>query len=147
MRLIIDRGAPDLGGVEEAISAALAPLAGGREVRDQVLVAVLEAVVNALRHGGRPDGGSGRPVLLELDVTAERITATVTDDGPGFDPTACPDPRTPERLLHSTGRGLLLMRHYMDSVDHTFPPTGGTVVTLRRAVLAARPEGGEPPST
>lgn len=137
MRLTVDRDSVDFAAVEHALSTALVPLAAGPEVRDQVLVALVEAVANALLHGHRPDGG-GRPVLVDLDVSAGRITATVTDDGPGFDPARCPDSRTRERLRLPTGRGLLLMRHYMDRVEYTFPPTGGTVLTLHRTVLAAR---------
>ncbi|MFF3611402.1 ATP-binding protein [Streptomyces sp. NPDC002580] len=150
MRLSIDRDSPDLSTLAHTLSSALAPLRAEAGVRDEVLVALLEAVANALRHGRRP-GGGGRPVLVDLDVSGDQVTAAVTDDGPGFDPAAYPDPRTPERLHLPTGRGLLLMRHYMDSVDYTFPPTGGTVLTLHRSVLAAREEareeGGGTPGT
>lgn len=147
VRLTIDRDRPDLDAFEHALSTALAPFAAGPDVRDQVLLALLEAVANALRHGRRPGRGRGQPVRLDLRVSAGQVTATVTDDGPGFDPAACPDPRTPERLHLPTGRGLLLMRHYMDSVDYTFPPTGGTVLTSIAQSSPARQEGGETPST
>lgn len=143
VRLAIDRESPDLPAVEQAVCTELAAVDAGPEVCNQVLVAILEAVANALRHGRTLDG-AGRPVLLDLEVSDGRITATVTDDGPGFDLAACPDPRAPERLLLPGGRGLLLMRHYMDSVNHAFPPGGGTVVTLRRSVPAAGPEAEDP---
>lgn len=142
MRLTITRGDPDLGRVESAVSDYLDGLPITPDLHHQVLVSVFEAVANAVEHGQR-DGGRG-PVLLAIDVVAGQITATVADDGPGFDPDACPDPRTPERLLLPGGRGVFLMHHLMDSVDFTFPPGGGTEVTLRKALSPPGDGSGDP---
>ncbi|GHH67557.1 hypothetical protein GCM10018781_23000 [Kitasatospora indigofera] len=143
MQLTIGRDDPDLGRVEEEIGALLATLPLAADAHHQVITAVLEAVSNAVRHGRR-SGGLGS-VLLEAGVADGHVVVTVTDDGPGFDPAACPDPRTPERLLLPGGRGVFLMHHLMDGVDFAFPPGGGTRVTLRKSIIATPGSDGGPP--
>ncbi|MFI5617799.1 ATP-binding protein [Streptomyces sp. NPDC051567] len=113
---------------------SLAPLSLAPEVRSAVHLAVHEAALNALRHAG---GEGGTTATLELAVDDGCIVATVTDDGPGFDPVAVPDPRTTDRLRRPHGRGIFLMRHLMDRVDFDFPVGGGTRVTLRRSFTHA----------
>ncbi|MET9612006.1 anti-sigma factor antagonist [Kitasatospora indigofera] len=142
MHLTISRDDPDLGRVEEEIGGLLAVLPLAPDAHHQVITAVLEAVSNAVRHGRR-SGGLGS-VLLEAGVADGHVVVTVTDDGPGFDPGACPDPRTPERLLLPGGRGVFLMHHLMDGVDFAFPPGGGTRVTLRKSILATDGSDGGP---
>ncbi len=143
MKLTIHRQAPDFAAAEDAVSKVLDALPLGSDARHQVITAMLEAVSNAVRHG-RADDGQG-PVLLEAEVAAGRLVLTVVDDGPGFDPLACPDPRTPDRLLLSGGRGVFLMYQLMDSVDFAFPPAGGTRVTLCKTIPSVHAGGGEPP--
>ncbi|MCX5214211.1 anti-sigma factor antagonist [Kitasatospora sp. NBC_00240] len=140
MQLTISRDDPDLGRVEEEIGGLLSTLPLAPDAHHQVITAVLEAVSNAVRHGRR-SGGLGS-VLLEAEVADGHVVVTVTDDGPGFDPGACPDPRTPERLLLPGGRGVFLMHHLMDGVDFAFPPDGGTRVTLRKSILATHGSDG-----
>ncbi|MFE2912208.1 anti-sigma factor antagonist [Kitasatospora indigofera] len=142
MQLTISRDDPDLGRVEQEVGALLATLPLAPDAHHQVITAVLEAVSNAVRHGRR-SGGLGS-VLLEAGVADGHVVVTVTDDGPGFDPAACPDPRTPERLLLPGGRGVFLMHHLMDGVDFVFPPGGGTRVTLRKSILATHGSDGGP---
>jgi anti-sigma regulatory factor (Ser/Thr protein kinase) len=80
-----------------------------------VVLALHEAVVNALQHG---DGH----VEVELEVRAGRVTATVRDHGGGFDPSllVAPCPGMEER-----GRGLYLVAHLMDEVAVTGGPRPG----------------------
>jgi serine/threonine-protein kinase RsbW len=69
-----------------------------------------EAIVNGLKHGN--GGDLSKQVRVRYQVRPEAVFAEVEDDGPGFDPSAVPDPTAPENLDRSCGRGLLLMRHY-----------------------------------
>ena len=142
MRLTISRDAPDFAAAERAVSEVLDALPLGPDARHQVVVAMLEATSNAVRHGRRADGEQG-PVTLEAQVEAGRLVLTVADDGPGFDPCACPDPRAPDRLLLPGGRGVFLMHQLMDSVDFVFPPGGGTRVTLGKNLPAAHRGDGD----
>jgi serine/threonine-protein kinase RsbW len=76
-----------------------------REMR----LALEEAIVNGLRHGN--GGDPTRRVRVRYRVQPQAVLADVEDEGPGFDPSAIPDPTAPENLEKPTGRGLLLMRH------------------------------------
>ena len=95
-----------------------------------VSVAVRECVVNAIRHGNRED--AGKTVRLSLAVRDDVLEVLVADQGPGFDPSTLPDPFAPENLLRPDGRGMVMMRSFMDDVSFTFPAGGGTVVRMRK---------------
>ena len=73
---------------------------------------------------------SDRRLHVTVDVTPTRGTFTIRDQGPGFDPRKLPDPTDPENLERVSGRGLLLMRTFMDDVQ--FNETGNQVTMLKR---------------
>jgi serine/threonine-protein kinase RsbW len=98
------------------VEAALEVLGYSERDRFAVRLALDEALANALKHGNR--GDPAKCVRLCWRVTPECVLAKVEDEGEGFDPAAVPDPRDPENLERSCGRGLLLMRHYMDEVRY-----------------------------
>lgn len=79
-----------------------------------IRLAMEEGLNNAIKHGNRfiPD----KRVEVEFDIDKKRATITITDQGNGFDPSAIPDPTTDENLQKPTGRGIMLMRAYMDKV-------------------------------
>jgi serine/threonine-protein kinase RsbW len=100
--------------MERLLGEVTAALEGhGYSARDVmgVRLALEEAIVNGLRHGNR--GDPTKCVRIRYYVGAHLTIAKVEDEGPGFDPELVPDPTLPENLDHATGRGLLLMRHYM----------------------------------
>ncbi len=79
-------------------------------------LALQEAFINAVRHGNQMD--PDKEVKIEYLVDPEKFEISVTDEGEGFDPEAVPDPRCGENLYKPNGRGLLLMRAYMDAVEY-----------------------------
>jgi serine/threonine-protein kinase RsbW len=81
-----------------------------------VRLALEEAIVNAVKHGNRND--PARSVHLRYRLTSQRVLLEIEDEGNGFDPHQVPDPLAPENLERSGGRGLLLMRTYMNSVRY-----------------------------
>ena len=81
-----------------------------------VRLAVEEALNNAIRHGNAMDPGKTAELIYE--VTEERVEIRVSDEGPGFDFSEVPDPTLDENLDKPTGRGLMLMRAYMDLVEY-----------------------------
>ena len=94
-------------------------------------VAIRETVINAIRHGNRQD--VARQVSVEWRGSArDGLSILVSDEGSGFDPEAIADPLAPENLMKGSGRGLLFMRAYMDEVDISLRPGGGTVVRLHK---------------
>jgi len=74
-------------------------------------LALEEAVVNGIRHGN--GGDPGKTVRVRYQVNPKHALAEVEDQGPGFDPSAVPDPLAPENLESPSGRGIFLIRHYM----------------------------------
>ena len=99
-------------------------------------VAVRECVVNAITHGNRND--ENKRVHLEFtsfeDQTGPGVSIRVRDEGAGFDPGTLPDCCAPENILKSSGRGIFLIRNFMDEMDLRRAPEGGMeVVMVKRA--------------
>jgi serine/threonine-protein kinase RsbW len=93
-----------------------------------VHLACEEALANAIRHGNGHD--PAKQVHLTTQVNGDAVRIEIEDDGPGFDLSAVPDPTAPENLERESGRGLLLMRAYMDKVE--FQGRGNRVILTRR---------------
>lgn len=92
-------------------------------------LALDEAVRNAFIHGCR--NRPGRTIDVAWSVSAESVTMVVNDHGGGFNPEEVADPTTDENLERPCGRGLLLMRAYMSSVEFN---EDGNTVTMRYRV-------------
>lgn len=124
--------------VAHAASERLAGVAGFDE--DDALnvgIAVREAVINAIAHGNKLD--PKRRVEVVLKARPRSLEARVRDQGAGFDPSATQDPTSAANVLNTSGRGLLLMRAFVDSVDFKFREGRGMEVVLvkKRAPRAA----------
>jgi serine/threonine-protein kinase RsbW len=101
-----------------------------------VAVAVRESVINAIKHGNGND--ERKRVHVELtpleSQTPAGISIRVRDEGPGFDPSTLADPLAPENLLKASGRGIFLIRSFMDEAVVQRAPEGGMeVVMVKRA--------------
>ncbi len=79
-----------------------------------VRLALEEALSNAIKHGNRLD--PDKTVTVRFAVEPEKVQLIITDQGQGFDPAAVPDPTTDDHLEDPSGRGITLMRAYMDEV-------------------------------
>jgi serine/threonine-protein kinase RsbW len=116
----------------EMVQTVLMHLSGiagfDEEATHYMSVAVRESVVNAIKHGNR--GEEGRRVGIAFALEADSLEVSVRDEGRGFDPDAVPNPTSAENLLKVDGRGIFFMRSFMDEVSYSFPPGGGTVVTM-----------------
>jgi len=82
-----------------------------------VKLALEEALINAIRHGNRND--LNRYVTVRYDVNPARTVVVVADEGDGFRPEQVPDPTTSENISKPCGRGIMLMRAYMDEVRYS----------------------------
>jgi serine/threonine-protein kinase RsbW len=84
-----------------------------------VSVAVRECVVNAIKHGNQND--ESKRVVVEFSpvpaVNPDELVIRVEDEGEGFDPDEIADPLAPENILKSSGRGIFLIRSFMDDVQ------------------------------
>lgn len=94
----------------------------------QIGMSVRECMVNAVVHGNRYS--SKKKVHLETERSGDSLIITIGDEGEGFDLSSLPDPLAPENLLRQSGRGLLLIRAFMDDFDLHPRPGGGTEVRL-----------------
>ncbi len=103
--------------------------AHGLEERDtfSIVMAVEEALINAIKHGNQLDPSKFVRVSIRLEATTFEVE--ISDDGPGFDPGDVPDPTEVENLERPCGRGLLMMRHYMSVVRYS--KTGNSVFMQR----------------
>jgi len=86
-------------------------------------LAMEEAFINAVKHGNNAD--ASRHVTIDYVIAPDRIEVSVSDEGSGFDYRNLPDPRHRKNLQKPSGRGVLLMRSYMDKVE--FNETGSSV--------------------
>lgn len=93
-------------------------------------LAVREAITNAVIHGNRED--EGKAVEVRLESTPGAIEITIRDNGEGFDAESVPDPTDRQNILKTSGRGILFMRTFMDEVEWSRHPEGGTVVRLMK---------------
>ena len=142
-----------IGPTIENIQASL-PTWSDRD-RLQIGMAIDEALVNAMHHGNlevdsamregdetdyyeliRTRQSKGpwkeRKVRVEFEFSEWHICIQVSDEGKGFDPRAIPDPRAPENLHRISGRGLFLIRNFMDQVAHNAIGNQITMTKLRK---------------
>lgn len=86
-----------------------------------------EAITNAIRHGN--GGDVEKHVTIAADVSAEKLRVVVADEGDGFEPEMVPDPTAEEFIERPSGRGLMLMRAYLNFVEYS---DGGRKITMER---------------
>jgi serine/threonine-protein kinase RsbW len=101
-----------------------------------VTVATRECVVNAIKHGNRND--PSKHVFVEIASfrtgTVPELVIRVRDQGEGFEPEEVADPLDPENILRSSGRGIFLIRSFMDDVQLLKSPQGGMeILMVKRA--------------
>jgi serine/threonine-protein kinase RsbW len=102
------------------------------DTQHYVGVAIRECVINAIKHGNRND--SNKHVFVEFSIVDRVLTIRVRDQGEGFDPDTLSDPLAPENLLKASGRGIFLIRSFMDDVQLRSAPEGGMEVRMIKRV-------------
>jgi len=97
----------------------------------QISMAVREGAVNAVLHGNQyaPD----KKVILAFERTPDGLVITIRDQGKGLDPDKIPDPLAPDNLMKTSGRGIFLIRSFMDEVQ-IHPSQTGTEIKLVKHV-------------
>jgi serine/threonine-protein kinase RsbW len=114
-RIQIESRLSNLRLIETAIDEITGTIGINQDSYGKILVATLEAVNNAIKHGNRDDSEKIVDVKIEYEDKIVRIT--VTDEGEGFDPTKIPDPTMPENIEELSGRGVFLMTKLSDSIS------------------------------
>ena len=106
------------------------------DTTSHIAMAVREAAVNAIIHGNAYD--SSKPLIASFETTDDDLIIRIADQGPGLDPTTLPDPLAPENILRGSGRGIFLIRAFMDEV-HFRQLHPGTELTLIKHRVPAQP--------
>lgn len=102
--------------VVEELLAQLTQNSWGEHDTFGVHLAIEEAMVNAIKHGNQDD--PEKTVHVSCQVSPDEVRIEIQDEGEGFDPADVPDPTEEENLEVPSGRGLMLMRTFMTSVEY-----------------------------
>ena len=117
--------------IDEAVQKATA-FASNAGFDDDALfgidMAVREALANAVKHGNKLD--ETKKVEMTLNNLTKGLEITIRDFGRGFEVEDVPDPTNPENLLKATGRGILFMHNFVDTVEWEHHKEGGMVVKM-----------------
>jgi serine/threonine-protein kinase RsbW len=116
---------------EEAASQIATEAGFDDEEVVKIAMAVREAAVNAVLHGNAYD--PTKKVTVDFERTARELVITIRDQGKGLDLDKIPDPLAPENLLKTSGRGIFLIRSFMDQVE-IHPSQAGTEIKLIKHV-------------
>jgi len=101
--------------VENLIDKVCADLGVQEDAYGNVLIAVTEAVNNAIQHGNEEN--SNLFVDVAVGDKETEFCFRIKDEGTGFDFDSLPDPTAPENVLKESGRGIFLMRNLADEVE------------------------------
>ena len=132
----------------EEMCLRVAEAAGfGEDECYRIGMSVREGVINAFHYGNleRPE----KKIYLSVDLTPEKMIIRVLDEGEGFDLNAVPNPLAEENLLSTSGRGIFLMRAFMDEFEVARGRTGGAEIIMSkrlpgRAGVSPNGEGAVP---
>ena len=93
-------------------------------------MAVREAVANAIKHGNKLD--VRKKVFATFELAGLELEITISDEGQGFDPNTVSDPLNPQNLMKTSGRGIFYMKTFMDQIQYSFHPGGGTSLVMTK---------------
>jgi serine/threonine-protein kinase RsbW len=102
------------------------------DARHWVGLALRESVINAIKHGNKND--AAKHVVVEFAKERSALILRVRDQGKGFDPSVLSNPLASENLLSPSGRGIFLIRSFMDDVRIERVPEGGMEISMTKHV-------------
>lgn len=121
---------PDLTAeVDRRIEDLTARIGYDRGTRGDIMIAVNEAIKNAILHGNKCD--ESKQVVITCNCSSAVFRIHICDFGGGFDPESLPDPRNPDNLLKENGRGILMIRSLMDEVEFDVTENGTSVTLIK----------------
>ena len=115
----------------EEMAGQLAAKAGfDEDSRDGITMAVREAMINAVLHGNAYD--PNKRVNLSLEQNDRELVVTISDEGRGLEPDEIPDPLAAENLMKQSGRGIFIIRAFMDEVRFRKLEPGTEITLIKR---------------
>lgn len=95
-----------------------------------IKLALEEALINAIKHGNKLD--VKKKVNATFHLRGAELEITISDEGEGFDPEKVGDPLNPQNLMKTSGRGIFYMKTFMDQIQYSFHPGGGTSLVMTK---------------
>jgi len=111
------------------------------ETTHWILMALREALANAIKHGNAQD--TTKRVHLEMDVKDHTLKIRIRDEGTGFDPAKVADPLATENRLKTSGRGIFYMKTFMDEVRFSQADGGGMEIVLTKDLTQGKQKEGD----
>ncbi len=115
---------------EELANKLAAESGFDEDERHRIALAVREAAVNAVYHGNHYD--PQKKITVGFESSGSALTVTIRDQGTGVVPEEVPDPLAPENLLRGSGRGIFLIRAFMDEVRFRTLDPGTEIILVKR---------------
>ncbi|MBU2446059.1 MAG: ATP-binding protein [Bacteroidetes bacterium] len=128
MKYILKTSPFEIDRLPKFLSDALDGIKVKKDYFNMLLLALTEAVNNAIVHGNKSD--ISKKVILEFSVTDSKIKIDITDEGEGFDIDKIPDPTLPENLLRENGRGIYIIKHFVDEMYYTKTKEGNSLTLI-----------------
>jgi serine/threonine-protein kinase RsbW len=126
----------------ESIVMRVSGAAGfGEDDCHKIGMSIREGVINAYNYGNQKD--RRKKILFTIVFEPEKMVVRILDQGAGFDVSQVPDPLAEENLLRTSGRGIFLMRAFMDEFDVRHSPEGGAEVIMAKRLPDARRDNGD----
>ena len=112
--------------VEEFITKVANEFNLDEEIKNNLSLSLSEAASNAMVHGNKLD--PKKYVDIKITVSDDKIKVVIKDEGNGFDPSSVPDPTAPENLLKDSGRGIHIMKTFLENMRYNFTDSGTEVI-------------------
>ncbi|TAM81677.1 MAG: ATP-binding protein [Acidobacteria bacterium] len=130
VEVILESNLANVETAEETARSVAARVGFDEEGEFHIEMAVHEAVINAIHHGNKED--PSKKVHIRFLVFEDGIEIHVRDEGQGFDLSTVPDPLARENILSDSGRGIFLVRKFMDEFRVEKSSAGGTEVIMAK---------------
>lgn len=127
-KLVLQSSLSSISRIEPYVNQIVSDFGINDEIYGNILIALTEAVNNAILHGNKEDKSKKVTINLINNRPEKQLVFQISDDGSGFNYTQLPDPTAPENILKLGGRGVFLMRQLSDEVE--FMDNGSTVQIL-----------------
>jgi serine/threonine-protein kinase RsbW len=111
------------------------------ETTHWILMALREALANAIKHGNGQD--MAKRVHLEMEVKEHTLRIRIRDEGTGFDPAGVADPLAQENRFKTSGRGIFYMKTFMDEVRFSRVDGGGMEIVLTKDLTQGKQKEGD----
>ena len=111
------------------------------ETTHWILMALREALANAIKHGNGQD--MAKRVHLEMEVKDSTLRIRIRDEGTGFDPAGVADPLAQENRFKTSGRGIFYMKTFMDEVRFSRVDGGGMEIVLTKDLTQGKQKEGD----